>query len=142
MFRFAKNLRCSDTSVCRCVNCVKCFDKIRLHFKIVSKHFILKFSRYQYLDLAKKMYNNSKKEINNFFLFDLNKMYSSNQYPNILLRCSYRGILARIFKCNSRILLDMQKQNGSKLFSKYYFLTKHVIWLKEHQITYLYILQS
>ncbi len=103
---------------------------------------IPKFSRYQYLDLAKKKIITTVKKKLNFFLFDLNKMYSSNQYPNILLRCSYRDILARIFKCNSRILLDMQKRNGSKLFSKYYFLTKHVIWLKEHQITYLYLLQS
>ncbi len=105
-------------------------------------HVIPKFSRYQYLDLAKKKFITTvKKKLTNF-LFDLNKIYSSIQYPNILLRCSYRDILARIFKCNSRILLDMQKGNGSKLFSKYYFLTKHVIWLKEHQITYLYLLQS
>ncbi len=74
-----------------------------------------KFSRYQYLDLAtKKNYNNSKKKLK-FFLFDLKKMYSSNQYPNILLRCSYRDILARIFKCNSRISLDMQKQAFFKI---------------------------
>ncbi len=64
-------------------------------------HVIPEFSIYQYLDLAKKKFITTVKKKLIFFLFDLNKMYSSNQYPNILLRCSYRDILARIFKCNS-----------------------------------------
>ncbi len=37
VLRFAKDLRCSVTCVCGCVNCVLCFDKKSLAFKIVLK---------------------------------------------------------------------------------------------------------